>query len=48
MSTTDGPDGRDPIERARGATEFFSRLVPGQLGCVFDHSAKDLVLGQST
>ena len=45
MSATDGPDARDPIERARGATEFFSRLVPGQLGCVFDHSAKDLVLG---
>lgn len=39
-----GEDG-DPIERARGATEFFGPLVPGQLGCVFDHSAPDLVIG---
>jgi uncharacterized protein (TIGR00369 family) len=35
----------DPIERARRATEFFRPLVPGQLGCVFDHSAQDLVVG---
>lgn len=35
----------DPIERARALTEFFSDRVPGQLGCVFDHSAKDLVVG---
>jgi len=35
----------DPIARARQATEFFAPLVPGQLGCVFDHSATDLVLG---
>jgi 1,4-dihydroxy-2-naphthoyl-CoA hydrolase len=35
----------DPVERAKGVTEFFSTRVPGQLGCVFDHSAKDLVLG---
>jgi 1,4-dihydroxy-2-naphthoyl-CoA hydrolase len=26
-------------------TEFFSSRVPGQLGCVFDHSARDLVTG---
>jgi uncharacterized protein (TIGR00369 family) len=26
-------------------TEFFRPRVPGQLGCVFDHAAKDLVLG---
>ena len=35
----------DPVERARRATEFFAPRVPGQLGCVFDHSAEDLVLG---
>src|SRR6185369_12491241 len=35
----------DPIERGRGATEFFSKRVPGQLGCIFDHSDADLVLG---
>lgn len=35
----------DPVARARRATEFFAPLVPGQLGCVFDHSAPDLVLG---
>ncbi len=45
MSSTDGPDADDPIGRARGATAFFAPLVPGQLGCVFDHSARDLVLG---
>ena len=38
-------DGTDPIERARAVTEFFGPLVPGQLGCVFDHAAPDLVLG---
>jgi acyl-coenzyme A thioesterase PaaI-like protein len=38
-------DHADPVERARWATEFFGPLVPGQLGCVFDHSAKDLVTG---
>jgi uncharacterized protein (TIGR00369 family) len=38
-------DDMDPIARARGATEFFGPLVPGQLGCVFDHSALDLVSG---
>ncbi len=35
----------DPIEQARWSTEFFGPLVPGQLGCVFDHSAKNLVVG---
>lgn len=38
-------DDADPAERAAWATEFFSPLVPGTLGCVFDHSAQDLVLG---
>ncbi|MBV8951465.1 MAG: PaaI family thioesterase [Actinobacteria bacterium] len=35
----------DPVERARQMTEFFLPRVPGQLGCVFDHSARDLVVG---
>ncbi|HEV7525318.1 MAG TPA: PaaI family thioesterase, partial [Acidimicrobiia bacterium] len=39
------PDDADPVAAARLVTEFFGPLVPGQLGCVFDHSAKDLVLG---
>jgi 1,4-dihydroxy-2-naphthoyl-CoA hydrolase len=35
----------DPIARARRMTEFFAPLVPGHLGCIFDHAAKDLVIG---
>jgi len=35
----------DPIARARRATELFGPLVPGQLGCVFDHSSLELVTG---
>jgi len=35
----------DPVARARGVTDFFGPRVPGQLGCVFDHSAADLVVG---
>lgn len=35
----------NPVEDARGVTEFFAPLVPGLLGCVFDHSANDLVVG---
>lgn len=42
MTLTDDADAR---ERARAMTEFFGPLVPGQLGCVFDHSARDLVVG---
>jgi 1,4-dihydroxy-2-naphthoyl-CoA hydrolase len=38
-------DATDPVERARGATEFFGPRVPGQLGCMFDHSSEDLVVG---
>jgi 1,4-dihydroxy-2-naphthoyl-CoA hydrolase len=38
-------DEDDPAERARRVTEFFSDRVPGLLGCVIDHSAKDLVVG---
>ena len=36
---------QDPIQQARSSTEFFGPLVPGQLGCVFDHAAADLVVG---
>jgi uncharacterized protein (TIGR00369 family) len=32
----------DPATRARGATEFFGPLVPGQLGCVFELKANFL------
>lgn len=39
------PADTDPVARARRNTEFFAPLVPGQLGCVFDHSALDLVTG---
>jgi 1,4-dihydroxy-2-naphthoyl-CoA hydrolase len=43
MAASDDPV--DPVARAREATRFFGPLVPGQLGCVFDHSADDLVVG---
>jgi 1,4-dihydroxy-2-naphthoyl-CoA hydrolase len=36
---------QDALERAREVTEFFAPLVPGQLGCIFDHAAPDLVIG---
>jgi len=39
------PDDADPHQAARGATDFFRPLVPGRLGCVFDYSARDLVVG---
>ena len=39
------PDDDDPTTRASRMTEFFALRVPGQLGCVFDHSAADLVVG---
>ncbi len=39
------PRDLDPAARARVATEFFRPRVPGQLGCVFDHAAADLVIG---
>ena len=35
----------DPLARARRMNDFFGPLVPGQMGCVFDHAAPDLVLG---
>lgn len=38
-------DANDPIAHARRMNEFFGPLIPGQMGCVFDHAAKDLVLG---
>ncbi len=40
-------DADDPLARARRMTEFFAPLVPGQLGCIFDHAAKDLVIGHT-
>src|SRR5262245_24732333 len=39
------PDDADPDDEGRRMTEFFASLVPGRLGCVFDHAAKDLVVG---
>lgn len=35
----------DAADQARSSTAFFARLVPGQMGCVFDHAAADLVVG---
>ena len=35
----------DAAARARSMTEFFGPLVPGRLGCVFDHAERELVLG---
>jgi uncharacterized protein (TIGR00369 family) len=35
----------DPVARAQAMNEFFGPLVPGQLGCVLDHVAADLVVG---
>src|SRR3954468_22390573 len=35
----------DAVVQAQRATEFFGPLVPGQLGCVFDHVEPDLVIG---
>lgn len=40
------PDGASTAtEQARRSTEFFAPLVPGQLGCVFDHVEPALVVG---
>jgi len=33
------------IARASEMTAFFEKLVPGQLGCVFDRAGPDLVVG---
>jgi 1,4-dihydroxy-2-naphthoyl-CoA hydrolase len=41
----DGEEAIDPAARARSMTEFFGPLVPGRLGCVFDHADRHLVLG---
>jgi 1,4-dihydroxy-2-naphthoyl-CoA hydrolase len=35
----------DPVTEAQRMTDFFGPLVPGQLGCVFDHAGPDLVVG---
>ena len=42
---TDVQPSDDAASRAREMTEFFTPLVPGQLGCAFDHAAPDLVVG---
>jgi uncharacterized protein (TIGR00369 family) len=38
-------DANDPLARARRMNDFFGPLVPGRMGCVFDHAGADLVLG---
>ncbi len=35
----------DAVAWAQRSTEFFAPLVPGHLGCVFTHAARDLVIG---
>jgi len=35
----------NPGDLASRSTEFFEPLVPGLLGCVFDHQSHDLVTG---
>jgi 1,4-dihydroxy-2-naphthoyl-CoA hydrolase len=35
----------DGSAHADAMTQFFAALVPGQLGCVFDHATQDLVVG---
>jgi uncharacterized protein (TIGR00369 family) len=42
---SDNPDPNDPLARAARMNEFFGPLTPGRMGCVFDHAAKDLVIG---
>jgi len=42
---TQPPADDDALARARRSTEFFAARVPGQMGCVFDHAARDLVVG---
>ena len=44
MTLGDG-DAAEAARRAREVTEFFGPRVPGQLGCVFDHAAPDVVIG---
>jgi uncharacterized protein (TIGR00369 family) len=43
LSDATAPD--DPLARAQRMNDFFGPLVPGQMGCVFDHAEPDLVLG---
>jgi 1,4-dihydroxy-2-naphthoyl-CoA hydrolase len=35
----------DPRDEGARSTAFFEPLVPGQLGCVFDHVDRQLVVG---
>jgi 1,4-dihydroxy-2-naphthoyl-CoA hydrolase len=41
VSDSDSP----AVAQAKRSTEFFGPLVPGQLGCVFDHVEPSLVIG---
>jgi 1,4-dihydroxy-2-naphthoyl-CoA hydrolase len=43
MSSGEPPS--DGVSRAQAMTQFFAPLVPGQLGCVFDQVARELVVG---
>lgn len=43
MATTD--DTIDPLAWAQRDNDFFGPLIPGRMGCVFDHSGPDLVVG---
>jgi uncharacterized protein (TIGR00369 family) len=39
------PDDAHPQQRALAMTQFFAERVPGQLGCIFDHADRELVVG---
>jgi len=43
MASTD--EQTDPLARAGAMNEFFGPLVPGRMGCVFDHAGADVVVG---
>jgi hypothetical protein len=38
-------ESQDAKTTAVEMTRFFAERVPGQLGCVFDHASRDLVVG---
>lgn len=39
------PESSDAQATAVEMTRFFAARVPGQLGCIFDHAAPDMVVG---
>jgi uncharacterized protein (TIGR00369 family) len=45
VSDSLGDDRDGAVARAKQSTEFFSTLVPGQLGCVFDYASSSKVVG---